>query len=338
MADEPNRCVSRASGWQRGACVRAAGPLRMVASWFRSPTYPQVPGAPSAPTSVRPPGLGCLAARVMRDECRSRWHRRAESIPATTAAPLTPGNFVAADESMSPPARPQQPGLGSGYRGAIGGRSRTPGPPRKPSPRGRGIDPGIGVRRSWGSLARMFACVENHVRKRGSNLPGRAECAVVIAAVESRSPPIEDAIHGPSEARGQALHPVRKGRGALRFDQQVDVIVLQRVVDDAEVSAFRDCAERALHRANQAHRSQRRHVPANANRHQARVTLRKLRTPAMPHPRSCRSLSPSTLPRPTPTHRHLQVQLELRSPLHTLDCGYVLVGSQERTSRLMRNA
>jgi hypothetical protein len=44
----------------------------------------------------------------------------------------------------------------------------------------------------------MFSRVEEYVRKRRSHLPGRAECAVVIAAVENRSPPIEDAIHGPS--------------------------------------------------------------------------------------------------------------------------------------------
>ena len=99
-------------------------------------------------------------------------------------------------------------------------------------------------------------------------------------------------------------------------------------MDDAKVCTLRDRAQRALDLTNQAHRSQRRHVAANANRDQAGVAFRKLRSPAMPHPRSRRSLTPGTFPRPTPAHRHPEVQLELGSTLHTLDCGYVLVGSQ----------
>jgi len=86
----------------------------------------------------------------------------------------------------------------------------------------------------------MLTRVQQYIRERGSYLPGRAERAVVIAAVENRSPPIEDAIHGPSEARGEALHAIRQGRDALRFDEQVDVIVLERVVDDAEVCTSYD--------------------------------------------------------------------------------------------------
>jgi hypothetical protein len=154
---------------------------------------------------------------------------------------------------------------------------------------------------------------------------------VVIAAVENRSPPIEDAIHGPSKTCSQALHSLRQGCDALGFDEQVDVIVLERVVHDAEICALRDRAERALHLANQAHRSQGRHVTANANRHQTRVALRKFRPPAMPYSPSRRSLSPGTFSRSTPAHRHLQVQLELRSTRHTLDCGHVLVESQEHS-------
>ena len=225
---------------------------------------------------------------------------------ALRAAPRTTRDFVAADESVPPPARSQQPGLRLGR--PRGDRREEPGPrpiPRTSGPRTRDRR-SPGVRRSRGSLRRVLSRVEEHVAKRRSHLPGRAERAVVIAAVEHRSPPLEDPIHGPREARGQALHPIRQGRDALRFDEQVDVIVLERVVDDAEVCALRDRAERALHFANQAHRSQRRHVAANANRHQAGMALRKLRPPAMPHPRSRRSLSPGTFSRTTPTHRHLR--------------------------------
>jgi hypothetical protein len=67
----------------------------------------------------------------------------------------------------------------------------------------------------------MLACVEECIRQRGSYFPGGAERAVVVAAVENRSPPIEDPIHGPSDACGQALHPIRQGCDAFGFDEQV---------------------------------------------------------------------------------------------------------------------
>jgi hypothetical protein len=86
----------------------------------------------------------------------------------------------------------------------------------------------------------VLSRVENDIRERRSYLPRRAERAVVVSPVEHRSPPTEDPIHRPSEARSQALHPIRQGRGALRFDEQVDVIVLERVLDDPKVCALRD--------------------------------------------------------------------------------------------------
>jgi hypothetical protein len=61
----------------------------------------------------------------------------------------------------------------------------------------------------------MLSRIQEDVRKRRAYLPGRAERAVVVATVENRSLPIEDPIHGPSEACGQALHPIRQGRDTL---------------------------------------------------------------------------------------------------------------------------
>lgn len=92
-------------------------------------------------------------------------------------------------------------------------------------------------------LARMLSSVENHVSERRSDLPGRAERAVVVTAVEHRSAPIEDPVYGPSQTRGQALHPFRQGCGALRFHEHVDVIVLERVLDDSEVRTLRHLSE-----------------------------------------------------------------------------------------------
>jgi hypothetical protein len=73
----------------------------------------------------------------------------------------------------------------------------------------------------------MLSRVQEDVGKRRSHFTGRSERTVVIAAVEHWSPSIEDPIHGPSETRGQALHPIREGGDVLRFDQQADVVVLE---------------------------------------------------------------------------------------------------------------
>jgi hypothetical protein len=89
----------------------------------------------------------------------------------------------------------------------------------------------------------VLSRIQENVGKRSSRLSGGAERAMVVAAVKNRSMPIEDPIYGASKSRGQALHPIREGRGALRFDQQVDMIVLERVVNHAEVCPLRDCAE-----------------------------------------------------------------------------------------------
>ena len=105
-------------------------------------------------------------------------------------------------------------------------------------------------------LTCMFAGVEERIRQRRAHLSGRPERAVVVAAIEYGSAPIKDPIHGPGQTGGQALDPIRQGRSALRFDEQVDVIVLERVVHDAEVRAYCDLAKRTLHLANQAHGSQ----------------------------------------------------------------------------------
>lgn len=86
----------------------------------------------------------------------------------------------------------------------------------------------------------MLSRIQQHVGERRSHLPRRAERAMVITPVEHGSAPIEDPIHCPSQACAKALHSVRQRRGPLRFDDKMDVVVLERILDDAEVCSFRD--------------------------------------------------------------------------------------------------
>ena len=61
---------------------------------------------------------------------------------------------------------------------------------------------------------------------------------MVVTAVENRSSTTEDTIHGSRETRSDALHPARQGCSVRRFDQQMSVIVLERILDDAELHAL----------------------------------------------------------------------------------------------------
>lgn len=169
----------------------------------------------------------------------------------------------------------------------------------------------------------MLARIQQHVGERRTHFPRRAQRTMVISPVEHRSAPFKNPIHSPSQTRVEAFHPVGQGGCTFGLDEEVNMIVLERVMDDAEVGALRDLSQRALDFANEAHRPQGGDIRTNADRHEARRALWKLRTLAVPYPRSRRGLSPSPLPRSTPMHRCLQVQLELRSMRHTLDCGYV---------------
>jgi hypothetical protein len=62
---------------------------------------------------------------------------------------------------------------------------------------------------------------------------------MMVAAIEHRTAAAEDSVHRSCETCGDALHPARESRRARRFDQKVDVVVLDRVVNDAEVGPLR---------------------------------------------------------------------------------------------------
>jgi hypothetical protein len=175
----------------------------------------------------------------------------------------------------------------------------------------------------------VLSRVQQHVRERSPHLAWRAEHAVVVAAVENRSTAAKDAVDRPRETRSDALQPIAERMNALRLDQQVDVVVLERVVDDPEARTARDLTERALHLAHQPHRSQGRHVGEDAHRHQAWQAPGKPHSPSMPHARPGSGLASRARPRAAPARRHREIQLELSTTRHTLDCGYVLRRSQE---------
>jgi hypothetical protein len=92
----------------------------------------------------------------------------------------------------------------------------------------------------------MLARVQQHIGEHRPHLPRCSQDPFVIATVEHRPLASEDSIHCPRNARPNALHPASEGRRSLGFDEHVDVIVLDRVVNDAKPAATNALAERTL--------------------------------------------------------------------------------------------
>jgi len=67
----------------------------------------------------------------------------------------------------------------------------------------------------------------------------------VIALREDGALGPEAAVHAERDAAGERADAVREGGGVLRLDDEVQVRSLDREVDDAEVGARRDRAERS---------------------------------------------------------------------------------------------
>ena len=82
---------------------------------------------------------------------------------------------------------------------------------------------------------------------------------MVIAAIEHRPAAPADAVHGAREAGADALHAARERLLALRLDDQVRVVALERVVRDAEAAALARLGQRAPPLADE--RARRRGTP-----------------------------------------------------------------------------
>jgi len=113
----------------------------------------------------------------------------------------------------------------------------------------------------------MVACLQQHVPKGIPHFARRLQHATMVAIRQHRPNALEDPVHRPREARADGLHATRRGVTVGRFDEQVHVIRLQRVVHHPEVSTLRGVAEAVLEDANERGGTERRDVRAHAKRH-----------------------------------------------------------------------
>jgi hypothetical protein len=92
----------------------------------------------------------------------------------------------------------------------------------------------------------VLAHVQEDVRECVPDLARRSQQAQVVAAEQHRPFPPEHAIHGSREPRRHRLHPARQGILPAGLHDQVQMIALDRVVADAELSAIARLAETSL--------------------------------------------------------------------------------------------
>ena len=136
------------------------------------------------------------------------------------------------------------------------------------------------------ALPVVLARVQEHVRQRPPHLRRRALQHVVEAVGQNTPPAAEHPVHAARETRRQALHAVRQTLRSRRLDQEVRMVVLNRVVHHPEPGTLRPIAQRLPEGAHEARPAQRRHVVEDAQRDQHRAARRDGAAAAVRDPRA----------------------------------------------------
>ena len=160
----------------------------------------------------------------------------------------------------------------------------------------------------------MTARIEKHVSQRMPHLARRAEDVEVktICQHAARSP--EHAIHRPGQARGNGFHPASKLSLACCLDQQVNVIALNRIVNQPEAPAVARRSEAAFLLANELHASQRRQPAPHLQRDVTRKARRERTPRAMRMSRARAALAARTRASSTPARALAKSELQLPNP------------------------
>jgi hypothetical protein len=85
----------------------------------------------------------------------------------------------------------------------------------------------------------------------------------VVAVGEHGTRAPKNPVHGSREPRTERLHGATESLSAFGLDDQMRVIPLEGVMDEAKISAFVRARERTLELPHDSHRSQRGHIVPN---------------------------------------------------------------------------
>ena len=167
----------------------------------------------------------------------------------------------------------------------------------------------------------MPARIHQHVRERVPHLPRRAQDVEVKAIGEHGPAPLEHSVHGSREARSDRFHSRSEMALARRFDNGVEMVVLNRIVNQSEALAVARLSEAALQLTNQPHRSQRRQPAAHLQGDMARKSRRQRFPRSMRVSRIRAALAARARASSAPAIYLPQIEIELTSlPRHDLHC------------------
>lgn len=150
------------------------------------------------------------------------------------------------------------------------------------------------------SLPPVLPRVEQYVRERVPHLARRAQQVEVVPPVENGACARKHAVDRACEPRANGLHPARESSLRIGLDEEMRVIALQGVVQDAEVTALASDAQAPLELPHQRSRTKARKPTANPQRDVCRAGAREPAARAMLHARSRRRRPTRTLARSAP--------------------------------------
>lgn len=190
---------------------------------------------------------------------------------------------------MPPPANAHEPRPRVGNRrtgsrlerGPDEGAFGKPLPSVEVHPRGEAVE-----NTEWHSVGRarppfVPSRVQEHVSQRVAGLAGRSELASVIAVGEDATSTPRSAIDRAGEPDGQPLHPARERAPVRGLDDEVQVVSLNRIVEQAKPEPIFAPDERTTNLTEASLRREGRDVAADAQRDVNRVMPRLLRTREM---------------------------------------------------------
>jgi hypothetical protein len=125
----------------------------------------------------------------------------------------------------------------------------------------------------------MPARIEKAVRKRVPHLSRRTQDVQVVAISEHGASSAEDSIDCSREPRADGFHAACEIARAGRLDDRVQVVVLHRVLNEAEAPTLARRSEAALELTHQAKGPQRRQPAPNLQCDVAGMTTRERRPP-----------------------------------------------------------
>jgi hypothetical protein len=171
---------------------------------------------------------GCL--RLFRNSAKSRWH--SPRIDVRGARVLDRGgSFFEPDMSSRPqPTLPGEPAPGLAHRRGFGGPFGCPCPPTEPRARAAGVD--------HGGRAKVLPKVLQHVDDRRTHLARRPQGTAVVPVAPDAPTALRGTVDRSGAPPGQTLESSRERLAPVRLDHEMNVISLNREVDEAKVRSI----------------------------------------------------------------------------------------------------